>query len=91
VDAPFFWLVVFGIIAWIVVTIRGKRARARDEAAQTAVERRCLDLMVQFPKASDEEIAQLIRDDLVNRRVRYVELFKWASAETVGRVRCHRR
>jgi|HubBroStandDraft_6_1064221.scaffolds.fasta_scaffold1185382_2 hypothetical protein len=74
---------VVGIV-WFV--LRRRRAKT-DAMAQDVIERLAVGLMVQYPSANDTEIAQLIRDDLLNNRKREPLLFKWASVETVGRMR----
>lgn len=71
-------------VAWFVMR---KRRATTDLIAQDVVERLAVALMVQYPSASDAEIAQLIRDELLNKRKREPLLFKWASVETVGRMR----
>jgi hypothetical protein len=65
---------------------RGAR-RERDKLAQDTVEKIGLALLVQYPTADDAEIAQLMRDELHNRHARDPALFRWADAETAGRLR----
>jgi hypothetical protein len=78
-------LVGLPVAIWSVVRFNGRAAT--DLAAQRAVERIVLALIGQYPSASDEQIVQLVRDELLNRLAREPLLFSWASIETVGRVR----
>jgi len=80
-------LVLVGLVVVIWLVVRSKRRAAADVQAQEVVERVALALLGQYPAAADEQIVQLIRDELLNRRAREPSLFSWATAETVGRVR----
>jgi len=60
---------------------------ARAEEIRVRSERRALELILEFPQAADEFIAQLMRDQLMNMRSPHREYYAWATAETVGRVR----
>lgn len=50
-------------------------------------ELRALSLLVELPNLSDEDIALLMHDELVNMRCTTQAYFQWATPETVGRVR----
>ncbi len=65
---------------------RQERA-ARTEEVRQRSERRALELVVEFPGLDDAEIAQLMRDELMNMRSAHHEYYGWATAETVGRMR----
>lgn len=80
-------LVVVAIALAIWLVVRSTRRAAADLGAQGIAEQLALALIEQYPSADDEEIVQLMRDDLLNRRAREPLLFQWANAETVGRVR----
>jgi hypothetical protein len=78
-------VIVIALATWLFV--RSTRRSATDLDAQGRVEHLALALIEQYPSAGDDQIVQLIRDDLLNRRAREPLLFQWANAETVGRVR----
>jgi hypothetical protein len=59
----------------------------RSARVQLESEKKALALAVEFPQLSDEEIALLMRDELINMRTPHVEYFNWAVPETVGRMR----
>lgn len=54
---------------------------------QAAVERRCWAIMVEFPELSDEEVALLVHDEIVNAMGYATEYLAWATAQTVARLR----
>ncbi len=60
--------------------LRGAQIRARSE-------KRALDLLLEFPTLTDQDIANLMRDELMNMRTPHREYYAWATADTVGRVR----
>ncbi len=62
-------------------------AVARREEIQGRSEIRAVELMIEFPTLSDDEIATLMRDELINRRSREPRYFEWATTETVARMR----
>ena len=86
-------LVVAGVVAYFI----SKRGRAERYGAKTTsdredqilsmVEDACVEHMRKFPQLNDESIAQLVRDDLLNHRVKDPDAFRWATPETVGRMR----
>lgn len=77
-------LVVGGYLVWS--RRQANRAIALHEA-QDLIDRRALDLLGEFPQASDEEIATLISDELTNKRVESREMYELASVATVARIR----
>lgn len=44
-------------------------------------------MLAEFPNLSDHEIAVLMHDELMNNRTTEPEWFRWATADTVGRMR----
>jgi hypothetical protein len=80
-------LVLVGLPTLIWLVVRANRRATTDLAAQRVVEQIVLVLLGAYPNASDEQIVQLVRDELLNRLAREPLLFSWASLETVGRVR----
>jgi hypothetical protein len=80
-------LVLLGLPILIWLVVRSNRRATTDLAAQRVVEHIVLVLLGAYPSASDEQIVQLVRDELLNRLAREPSLFSWASLETVGRVR----
>lgn len=87
--APDLWLcyvlaAAFGWGAW-----RGFRAEAADADRRwlDAVEALCVQRLAEWPDATDEQIAQLVRDDLFNRRAATPAALAYAVPETAGRVR----
>lgn len=85
-------IIVIGLIAFVgwYVWIRPRQdvsREMRNDSAQTWVERRVIEILHEDPNAPDEVIAQLVRDELVNYRIRDPEFFAWASAETVARIK----
>lgn len=59
----------------------------RADQIRTLTERRALQMLAEFPNLSDHEIAVLMHDELMNNRTGEQEWFRWATAETVGRMR----
>jgi hypothetical protein len=84
-------LLVVGVVLWLVFrrrqTHQARVAEYVENESQAVIEDLALHYMEKYPNLSDAEIAQLLQDDLHNRRVRNQAAFRWASAETVGRVR----
>ncbi len=84
---------VGAFIGWLIW--RSTRAHAygtktvdrNEDQILTEVEQWMLGHFSEFPNASDEEIAQLTRDDLQNHRIKDPRAYKWATAETAGRIR----
>lgn len=60
---------------------------ARRELIQDQSEQRALELMGEFPRLGDDEIATIMRDELSNRRCRDQRYYAWATVETVARMR----
>lgn len=83
------WLIGIGGVALLVwyFAIRKPRQVLATDAAQTHVERRVLHLMQELPHLDDDELALLVHDELVTGRVRDAEYYRWATAQTVGRIR----
>jgi hypothetical protein len=83
----------FGVLLTIVVTAAiaignyTQAGKARREQARNIVEQRAIELLVEFPHLPDETLGQLMRDELINRRLHDPSLFVWATPETVGRIR----
>lgn len=63
------------------------RSPAEDRAACELAEQWALWFLAKYPGLGDEEIAQLMRDELVNRRIATPANWAWATAEVVGRLR----
>ncbi len=95
-----FWLVVlaiFGGVAWFVVKLAqgaaegvqdAQRLRTQRQAdIRATVERRLLQLVVEFPEMYDADIAMILRDELQNAHEPRAEFYQWATPETVGRIR----
>ncbi len=86
-------LIGLGVSAWLVWRARQGQAYGAKTISKTEdeilslVEALAVDLTRQIPNLGDDEIAQLVRDDLVNHRVKDPRAFKWARAETVARLR----
>ena len=80
-------LFLIALVVGIVWFVARERRAKTELMAQDAIERLAVALMLKYPSTSDTEIAQLIRDDLLNQRTREPMLFKWASVETVARMR----
>jgi hypothetical protein len=78
-------LAVLGGGIWFLVS-RQKNA-ATNDAAQAWVEDRMLHLLRMDPNASDQVIATLVRDEIVNTRRRHPAFFAWAVPETVARLK----
>jgi hypothetical protein len=86
----FVCVVVVGYLVW-----RSQRANQygskptseREDRILATVEEATLGHLQRFPNLGDEEIAQLVRDDLLNSRVKTPEAYRWATAETAGRMR----
>lgn len=60
-----------------------------DPAAphQRHMERRLARLMLEFPQATDEQVATLAHDELISQRVTAPGAVAWCTAEHVARVR----
>lgn len=102
-DASWILLVLSVVVTAIVAVIKGlgqaagelqvDMARNRAVRAHQAEdvrlrsERRALELLVEFPEATDDFIAQLMRDELMNMRSQHREYYDWATPDTVGRMR----
>ncbi len=54
---------------------------------QHVVEHRTWSLMSEFPELPDHDIATLVRDEIINARGDDQALLKWATADTVARLR----
>lgn len=54
---------------------------------QQLVERRVLQLMVEFPSMGDADVALLARDEILNLAGDERALLRWATEETVARLR----
>lgn len=87
---------VYGAVQFVRMTaaatareIRGvvHARERRKQDARTWVERRALQLLAEFPDMEDASIAMLLRDELLNARATDQELYTWATADTVGRMR----
>ena len=81
-----------GLMVWL---LRRPKARAVEashrqsvnRAAQDAVEALTLELLVEYGKLDDAGVAQLVRDELLNRRWADSATMAWATEETVARMR----
>lgn len=83
-------LAVVGWLAWKAMQSAAyapKTTSRTEDEILSEVENMAVALTRQFPQLGDEEISQLVRDDLVNHRIKDPRAFKWASADTVGRLR----
>lgn len=54
---------------------------------QQVVEHRTWSLMCEFRELSDQDIATLVRDEILNARGEDNALLRWATPETVARLR----
>lgn len=102
-DSVFVWIVVLVVGGAIIGGIKGlahvaqeggqmlkQAARQKEQRradVQTFMERRAVELLVEFPALDDAELAKLLHDELVNNRVTEAEFFRWANDATVGRMR----
>ena len=86
-------IVVICIIVWFFVSlVKGGAAKLRQRTEQKAeiqllVEKRFIDLMIEFPELDDLALATVMRDELQNKRITDGEFFRWATTETAGRIR----
>lgn len=89
-------LAVVAVVAFIGVNEGRARAARREhdaaptdepEEVRTLVERRLVELLEEFPALTDEDVTQLMLDELVNKRVKEREFFKWATVATTARLR----
>lgn len=89
----FLLLVGAGVIVYFIAkrqradSYGAKTTSEREDQILTMVEHACVQHMQKYPQLPDDAIAQLVRDDLLNHRVKEPEAFRWATAETVGRMR----
>jgi hypothetical protein len=67
--------------------LRGKTVDQGEDQLLSQIEQAALGHIREFPDANDEQIATLLRDDLLNYRVKDPRAFKWATVETVARMR----
>lgn len=85
------WLVRWseraGLSATRAELAQRRYAGEREHEIQTQSEQRALHLLAEFPSLSDEEIATLMRDELLNMRSTERGYFEWATPATVGRMR----
>jgi hypothetical protein len=80
------WLIAAGLWFATYRSFAGHLATVRRRDADY-VEGLALARLAEFPHASDAEIAQLVRDDLHNRRLATASMLSFAVPETAGRVR----
>ena len=82
-------LVIVGlaVVAWLLLRRKHERSIKEDAGAQRAVEALALRLLERYWDQTDEEIATLVRDELLNAGQRHPSLFKWATTDTVSRLR----
>lgn len=80
-------LVVLAVVVWAVARGVSGNTRAADDQAQGFVEQRVVALLQEFPRLGDEQIATLVRDELLNARRKDPAYFRWAVPETVTRIR----
>lgn len=64
-----------------------KRSAALSDAGQRWVEDRIIDILSKDAHLTDDMVALMIRDEIVNAQVRDPEVFAWAIPETVARMR----
>jgi hypothetical protein len=62
-------------------------AAVYEDNVQRTVELRILHIMAEFPELTDESVAVLMRDELVNTHVREEAPYRWATPDTVARLR----
>ena len=79
--------VVLGVV-WLVKTAKGKVREHKQlaELDRLRVERRMLELMAEFQDCPAREIAQLVRDEMVNMRIMSGPAFDWATPATAERL-----
>jgi hypothetical protein len=63
-----------------------QRHRESKEDARAGCERRALELLEEFPEMTDLDVGTLLNDEAVNKRLGG-EWLRWATPETVGRMR----
>jgi hypothetical protein len=80
-------LLILAILAARYLWLWTRNRRQRRLKILDLVERRAVDLMFEFPDATDEDIATLLRDELDNHRVEEREAFEFATRATVSRMR----
>jgi hypothetical protein len=84
-------LLVAGLVVWWVVSRRRREAATLANIhavrSQDAIDSRVIALLHEFPGMTDEQIATLARDELLNARIHDPVALMWASAETVARLR----
>jgi hypothetical protein len=98
-DTFLFWLflaILIGIFRWIFAEAKAASNRSKKNAAvyaermheiQTESEKRALDLIAEFPDINDEGLALMMRDELMNNRIQGQEWYRWATPDTVARMR----
>lgn len=59
----------------------------RAEAIRSQMEKRTIELLMEFSSLDDSDVALLLHDELVNARVSDPAYFAWANAAHVGRIR----
>lgn len=82
---------IWGVAKLLRMTARAgeavvARRAAGKELARSIVERRIIELFMEFPDRDPDAIALLVHDELVNDRRKDPELFRWATAETARRL-----
>jgi len=80
-------LLIVAILMGRYLWLWTRNRRQRRLEILDLVERRAVDLMFEFPQATDEEISILLRDELDNHRVEEREAFEFATRATVSRMR----